>query len=27
MINKTLYRIIFNSCRGCLMVVAENVKR
>ena len=25
--NKTLYRIIFNSCRGCLMVVAENVKR
>ena len=25
--NKTLYRVIFNSCRGCLMVVAENVKR
>ena len=25
--NKTLYRVIFNSCRGCMMVVAENVKR
>ncbi|MBS6046037.1 MAG: ESPR domain-containing protein [Neisseria sp.] len=24
--NKTLYRVIFNSCRVCLMVVAENVK-
>ncbi|ROV51916.1 ESPR domain-containing protein, partial [Neisseria chenwenguii] len=24
--NKTLYKVIFNKKRGCLVVVAENVK-
>ncbi|WP_368501358.1 ESPR domain-containing protein, partial [Alysiella sp.] len=25
--NKTLYKVIFNKKRGCMMAVAENTKR